>query len=100
MRQERASVQERLSRMEDIYLRRLGELLWEYVQMQFCPTPACLRDIAEVFLEVRKILLDDDLLSTLTQEAIQQIEFWIENTRRGNSYDLAKVLRGIYSSEV
>jgi hypothetical protein len=100
MQQERVSVPDRLSNMQDIYLRRLGEVLWEFIHMSFHPSPCGLRQVADVLLEVRSILLVDDLLSTDTQRAIQEIEFWIENTKRGNSYDLAKVLRSIHSAEV
>ena len=96
------NINERLSRLEnrDPVLAELGRVLWEFVCIVFHPSPYGLRQIAEVFIEVRRILLADDLAGTLTQEAIQQIKFWIENTRRGNSYDLVPVLRDILSREV
>ncbi len=102
MQQERALIEERFSVLKerDPVLYRLGQVLWEFIQMQFYPTPYGLRQVAEVLIEVRRILLADDLAGTLTQEAIQQIEWWIENTRRGNSYDLAPVLRDILKQEV
>jgi len=102
MQQERASVEERLLHLEgrDPVLAKLGYVLWEFTQMVFHPSPYGLRQIAEVFIEVRRILLADDLAGTLTQEAIQQIEWWIENTKRGNSYDLVPVLRDILRQEV
>jgi hypothetical protein len=100
--QERAFLEERLSGLKhrDPVLDRLGHVLWEFIQMQYHPTPYGLRQIAEVLIEVRRILLADDLAGTLTQEAIQQIEWWIENTKRGNSYELAPVLRDISRQEV
>jgi len=102
MQQERALVWERLSRLQerDPLLAKLGFVLWEFTQMVFHPSPYGLRQMAEVFNEVRRILLADDLAGTLTQEAIQQIEWWIENTKRGNSYDLAPVLRDLLRQEV
>jgi hypothetical protein len=101
MQQERA-LQERLSRLQesDPLLAKLGYVLFDFTQMVFHPSPYGLRQMAEVFIEVRRILLADDLAGSLTQEAIQQIEWWIENTKRGNSYDLAQVLRDIVRQEV
>jgi hypothetical protein len=102
MMQERALIEERLLRLQerDALLAKLGLVLWDFIVLAFYPSPYGLRQVAEVLLEVRRILLADDLAGTLTQEAIQQIEFWIENTKRGNSYDLASVLRDILRQEV
>jgi len=71
----------------------LMDVLMEFVHMALYPTPYGLRQVAEVLMELRELMLMDGLDHSLTIEAMQQIKYWIENTRRGNSYDLGQVLR-------
>jgi hypothetical protein len=70
---------------------RLMKALMEFIHMQLYPTPYGLRCVAQALLELREIMLTCD--DALLEASIQQIEFWIENTKRGNSYELYKVLR-------
>jgi len=59
------------------------------------PTPGRLRFIAEVFLELREIMLKDDLEHSLTIEAANIIDMWIKGIQNKNSFDLLKELRDI-----
>jgi hypothetical protein len=70
---------------------RLMKALTEFIHMQLYPTPYGLRCVAQALLELREIMLTLD--KALLEDAIQQIEFWIENTKRGNSYELYEALR-------
>ena len=56
------------------------------------PTPGRLRFIAEVFLELREIMLKDDLEHSLTLEAADAIDMWIKGLP---DFDLQKELRDI-----
>jgi len=93
--QERALIEERLAKMPDPLLRDLGQVLWEFIQMQFYPTPYALRQVAEVLLEVRELMFLEiqDPFGGFINHAILQILDWIESTKQGNSYELSKVLR-------
>ncbi len=69
-----------------------------FIQMELHPSPYGLRMVGEALLELREIMLTYD--DALLEAAIQQIEFWIENTKRGNSYDLHTVLRELRESRI
>ncbi len=59
------------------------------------PSPARLRFIAEVLMELREIMLLDDLNNTWTLEAAGLIERWLEKmwTGRLDDFDIVKELK-------
>jgi hypothetical protein len=71
----------------------LKAVVEEFVRMQLHPSPYGLRQVGMALLELREIMLQDCLDMRFTKEAIQRVRWWIENTRRGNSYELWKDLR-------
>jgi hypothetical protein len=79
--------------LEDTLYKRLYEAVKTFIEMELNPTPASFRQIGMALLELREIMLEDNPFDTLTEEAVEIIEHWIENTKRGNSYDLYKELR-------
>jgi len=81
--------------VKEPWRQELMDLLMEFVVMALHPSPYGLRQVAEVLMELRGIMLMDDLNHTLTRGVMEEIRFWVENTKRGNSYDLAAVLREI-----
>ncbi len=85
-------------RVMDALRQRLMQALNTFIQMQLHPSPYGLRMVAEALLELREIMLTCD--DALLEAAIQEIEFWIENTKRGNSYDLHTVLRELRQSRI
>ncbi len=61
------------------------------------PSPARLRFIAEVLMELREIMLLDDLNNTWTLEATALIERWLEKLQAGrlDDFDIVKELRNL-----
>ena len=80
--------------MLELWERLNWDLKWLFeMSIDGKPTPARLRFTAEVLLELREIMLVDDLNHTWTLEACRVLESWIERTHTGNSFDLVAELR-------
>ncbi len=75
--------------------KELLELLLEYVSLALFPTPYGLRQVAEVLLELREIMLVDGLDYALTGEAMDHIRRWVEEAKRGYTFDLGGLLRDL-----
>jgi putative protein kinase ArgK-like GTPase of G3E family len=71
----------------------LMELLWELVRKELYPTPYALRQVGQALLELREIMLMDDLEHTHTKRTIEEIKTWLENAKHGNGYELWKALK-------
>jgi hypothetical protein len=73
-----------------------GELLAlvkEFVDVALYPTAYGLRQVAEVLMELREIMLMDGFEYSLTKQAMEYLRSWLENAKRGHFYDLAQILR-------
>ncbi len=75
--------------------KELQELLLEYVSLALFPTPYGLRQVAEVLLELREIMLVDGLDYGLTGEAMEHIRRWVDEAKRGQTFDLGGLLRDL-----
>ncbi len=82
---------------EEPWRKELRELLLEYVSLALFPTPYGLRQVAEVLLELREIMLVDGLDYGLTGEAMDRIRRWVEEAKRGQTFDLGGLLRDLRS---
>ncbi len=75
--------------------KELLDLLMEYVSLALFPTPYGLRQVAEVLLELREIMLVDGLDHALTGEAMHHIRRWVEEAKQGRCFDLNGLLRDL-----
>jgi hypothetical protein len=75
--------------------KELLDLLTEYVALALYPTPYGLRQVAEVLMELRGIMLVDGVDHALTHEAMRHIRRWVEEARQGRSFDLGGLLRDL-----
>ncbi len=75
--------------------KELLDLLTQYVAFALYPTPYGLRQVAEVLLELRQIMLIDGLDHALTFEAMEHIRRWLCEAKHGRWFDLGGVLRDL-----
>ncbi len=75
--------------------KELLDLLTEYVALALYPTPYGLRQVAEVLLELREIMLVDGLDHALTGEAMYHIRRWVNEAKQGRCFDLGGLLRDL-----
>ncbi len=80
---------------KESWRKELLDLLTEYVALALYPTPYGLRQVAEVLLELREIMLIDGLDHALTGEAMNYIRRWVEEAKRGQTFDLGGLLRDL-----
>ncbi len=75
--------------------KELLDLLVEYVSLALWPSPYGLRQVAEVLLELREIMLIDGVDYALTGEAMYHIRRWVEEAKQGRCFDLNGLLRDL-----
>jgi hypothetical protein len=75
--------------------KELLDLLVEFASLALWPTPYGLRQVAEVLLELREIMLLDGLDHPLTGEAMHHIRRWVEEAKQGRTFDLVGLLRDL-----
>ncbi len=75
--------------------KELLDLLVEYVSLALFPSPYGLRQVADVLLELRELMLLDGLDRPLTGEAMYHIRRWVEEAKQGRTFDLVGLLRDL-----
>jgi hypothetical protein len=80
---------------EEPWRKELQELLLEYVSLALFPTAYGIKQVADVLLELRDLMLLDGVDNTLVGEAMDQIKKWVEIAKKGEEFDLAGVLRSM-----
>jgi hypothetical protein len=89
------------TKMLELWERLNWDLQWFFnICIDGKPTPARIRVFAEALLELREIMLMDDLENTWTLEACRILESWIERTlTNNNSFDIVAELRTLKEVE-